>query len=192
MSLQSYQLSRLKVIYEAKRMEELNTTIQNLKRTLAWAPKQFEAGPVPQRLPRRAWRTTYLKSPFKWKFAIRHNVFQDYRYAFSFHGVGDVRGTVSCALGSASENTWTTCKFAWHCQGQPPASGSTDLTLPNSAVADTNTPNTHTQPSPFPTLTPAQWNARALEEEQAIQRIQEKLDKKDRHWFNLRYKWPKI
>lgn len=75
-----------------------------------------EAGPVIRRLPRRAWRVTYLRGPFKHKKAIRHYVFHDWRYEFEFHNPSNAEETVSRLLGSAAPDTSSVVHFSWHCQ----------------------------------------------------------------------------
>uniref|UniRef100_A0A0G4I5B3 Small ribosomal subunit protein uS10 domain-containing protein n=1 Tax=Chromera velia CCMP2878 TaxID=1169474 RepID=A0A0G4I5B3_9ALVE len=117
MSLSAYRLQRLRVVYTARREAELERTITNLKSALSWMSVEW---PVPKREPRREWRVTYLKSPFQWKRAIRHYVFQDHRYAFSFHDVESPQEVVSAILGAAasSEQVTAECAFSWHVEGR--------------------------------------------------------------------------
>merc|ERR1719382_1963044 len=116
MALSEYNLSMLRFVYTSKLRRELQYTITNLRRTLEWSPEQW---PLPQRLPRRAFRVSYLKGPFKGKTAIRHYVFHDWRYQFTFRDVKDVQSAVSMVLGSMTPETSCVCHFNWHFQGAP-------------------------------------------------------------------------
>merc|ERR1740138_698936 len=116
MALPEYRLAALRFVYTSKLRRELQFTIQNLRRTLEWSPEQW---PLPQRLPRRAYRCTYLKGPFKGKTALRHYIFHDWRYQFTFRGVEDVQSAVSTVLGSMTPETSCVCHFAWHFPGAP-------------------------------------------------------------------------
>merc|ERR1719458_1856577 len=91
--------------------------MHNLRRTLEWSSE--EEWPVPQRLPRRAWRVVYLKGPFKGKTSQRHYVFHDWRYQFTFRHVNDVQSAVSTVLGSMTPETSCVCHFSWHFPGAP-------------------------------------------------------------------------
>ena len=46
----------------------LNFTVSNLRRSFEWSNEPW---PIPQRLPRRSWRVSYLKRPFRSKITIR-------------------------------------------------------------------------------------------------------------------------
>ncbi|CAE8602907.1 unnamed protein product [Polarella glacialis] len=116
MALAEYNLATLRFVYTSKLKKELQFTIQNLRRTLEWSN---ESWPVPQRLPRRAWRVSYLKRPFKCKSTVRHYVFHDWRYQFTFRDVQDVQSTVSTVLGSMTPETSCVCNFNWHFPGAP-------------------------------------------------------------------------
>lgn len=116
MALAEYKLSSLKFIYTSKLRRELQFTVQNLRRTLEWSA---ESWPVPQRLPRRAYRITYLKGPFRGKTSQRHYIFHDWRYQFTFRDVNDVRAAVSTVLGSMTPETSCVCHFSWHFPGAP-------------------------------------------------------------------------
>eukprot|EP00928_Gymnodinium_smaydae_P049230 TRINITY_DN33022_c0_g1_i1.p1 TRINITY_DN33022_c0_g1~~TRINITY_DN33022_c0_g1_i1.p1 ORF type:complete len:172 (+),score=30.98 TRINITY_DN33022_c0_g1_i1:137-652(+) len=116
MALPEYGLSTLRFVYTSKLRKELQFTISNLRRTLEWTP---ESWPVPQRLPRRAYRVTYAKGPFRGKTALKHYVFHDWRYQFTFRGVRDVQSAVSSVLGSMTPETSCVCHFSWHFQGSP-------------------------------------------------------------------------
>mmetsp|Transcript_35784 Transcript_35784/g.64927 ORF Transcript_35784/g.64927 Transcript_35784/m.64927 type:complete len:173 (+) Transcript_35784:63-581(+) len=116
MALSEYRLATLRFTYTSKLRRELQYTIQNLRRSLEWSD---EAWPVPQRLPRRAWRVSYLKRPFKCKTTVRHYVFHDWRYQFTFSDVEDVPSAVSTVLGSMTPETSCVCNFNWHFQGSP-------------------------------------------------------------------------
>mmetsp|Transcript_75790 Transcript_75790/g.214273 ORF Transcript_75790/g.214273 Transcript_75790/m.214273 type:complete len:172 (+) Transcript_75790:64-579(+) len=114
MALPEYKLATLRFVYTAKLRRELQYTIQNLRRTLEWSNEEW---PLPQRLPRRAFRISYLKGPFKGKTSFRHYVFHDWRYAFTFRQVQDVPTAVSTVLGSMTPETSCVCHFAWHYPG---------------------------------------------------------------------------
>merc|ERR1712118_52279 len=88
----------------------------NLRRSLEWSGERW---PLPQRLPRRAARVSYLRGPFKGKISIRHYIFHDWRYQFTFRGVQDVRAAVSTVLGSMTPETSCVCHFSWHSVGAP-------------------------------------------------------------------------
>eukprot|EP00933_Yihiella_yeosuensis_P001153 TRINITY_DN101887_c0_g1_i1.p1 TRINITY_DN101887_c0_g1~~TRINITY_DN101887_c0_g1_i1.p1 ORF type:complete len:201 (-),score=16.18 TRINITY_DN101887_c0_g1_i1:65-580(-) len=116
MALAEYQLNTLRFVYTSKLRRELQYTIHNLRRTLEWSDEQW---PVPTRLPRRAWRVSYLKRPFKCKTTVRHYVFHDWRYQFEFRNVKDVQSAVSTVLGSMTPETSCVCDFNWHFSGSP-------------------------------------------------------------------------
>jgi len=116
MALSEYGLATLRFVYTSKLRKELQFSIANLRRTSEWSS---EAWPLPQRLPRRAWRVSYLKRPFRSKITIRHYVFHDFRYQFTFRNVKDVSSTVSTVLGSMTPETSCVCHFNWHYQGTP-------------------------------------------------------------------------
>merc|ERR1719277_1016034 len=61
----------------------------------------------------------YLRSPFRCKTLIRHYVFHDWRYQFSFRHVKDVKSAVSTVLGAMTPETSCTCHFSWHFPGDP-------------------------------------------------------------------------
>eukprot|EP00927_Polykrikos_kofoidii_P043549 TRINITY_DN37620_c0_g2_i1.p1 TRINITY_DN37620_c0_g2~~TRINITY_DN37620_c0_g2_i1.p1 ORF type:complete len:174 (-),score=23.85 TRINITY_DN37620_c0_g2_i1:48-569(-) len=117
MALNEYRLSTLRFVYTSKLRKELQYTITNLRKTLEWSQQTW---PVPQRLPRRAYRFTYLKGPFKGKIAQRHFVFHDWQYQFTFRDVEDVQSAVSTVLGSMTPETSCTCQFFWHFDGSTP------------------------------------------------------------------------
>mmetsp|Transcript_75548 Transcript_75548/g.142541 ORF Transcript_75548/g.142541 Transcript_75548/m.142541 type:complete len:172 (-) Transcript_75548:23-538(-) len=116
MALAEYRLATLRFVYTSKLRKELQFTVQNLRRTLEWSP---ESWPVPQRLPRRSFRCSYLRGPFKGKTSWRHYVFHDWRYQFTFRNVEDVRAAVSTVLGSMTPETSCVCHFSWHSPGAP-------------------------------------------------------------------------
>mmetsp|Transcript_54123 Transcript_54123/g.127176 ORF Transcript_54123/g.127176 Transcript_54123/m.127176 type:complete len:185 (+) Transcript_54123:50-604(+) len=116
MALSDYSLATLRFVYTSKLRRELQFSITNLRKTLEWSE---ETWPVPQRLPRRAWRVSYLKLPFRAKINIRHHVFHDYRYQFTFRNVQDVPAAVSTVLGSMTPETHCVCQFNWHYHGAP-------------------------------------------------------------------------
>ncbi|CAJ1382479.1 unnamed protein product [Effrenium voratum] len=116
MALSDYGLATLRFVYTSKLRKELQYTISNLRHTLQWSQ---EAWPIPQRLPRRAWRVTYLKRPFRVKTTVRHYVFHDFRYQFTFRDVKDVPAAVSTVLGSMTPETSCVCHFNWHYHGAP-------------------------------------------------------------------------
>ncbi|KAF4681549.1 hypothetical protein FOZ60_011960 [Perkinsus olseni] len=114
-----YKLARLTVVYTATIREHLTSTINNLKLGL----KAIDNGvdpvwPMPARQERRAWRVTYNKGPHHHgKFAVKHYVFHDWRYKFTFHNVADPRPVISTVLGSLSGDAAVTCDFAWYFPG---------------------------------------------------------------------------
>ncbi|CAK9028544.1 unnamed protein product [Durusdinium trenchii] len=118
MSLSEYGLATLRFVYTSKLRRELQYTIANLRRSLEWSGSDKD-WPLPQRLPRRAWRVSYLKRPFRAKISIRHYVFHDFRYQFTFRDVKDVPAAVSTVLGSMTPETSCICHFNWHFEGVP-------------------------------------------------------------------------
>lgn len=114
MALSEYRLATLRFVYTSKLRRELQFSISNLRRTLEWSNEPW---PLPQRLPRRAWRVSYLKRPFRAKICVRHYVFHDFRYQFIFRDVEDVSSTVSTVLGSMTPETSCVCHFNWHYEG---------------------------------------------------------------------------
>lgn len=124
MGLGRYFLRSLRVEYISPGREALSGTIENLRRSMRWFPSDASNGqggatpgvpwPVPERLPRREWRVTYLKSPFKFKYAARHFVFRQYRYAFRFVNPASPHLALSAVLGAMRPNVECTCAFEWH------------------------------------------------------------------------------
>ncbi|KAF4656301.1 hypothetical protein FOL47_009039 [Perkinsus chesapeaki] len=114
-----YKLARLTVVYTATIREHLTNTITNLKLGL----KAIDNGvdpvwPMPARQERRAWRVTYNKGPHHHgKYAVKHYVFHDWRYKFTFYNVADPRPVISTVLGSLSGDAAVTCDFAWYFPG---------------------------------------------------------------------------
>jgi len=106
MGIQSgYKLSKLRVVLTSKLREDLTASIQKLKQSLL-EPRQPSGDwsysdttnenialpiPAPSRLGRRAWRVWYNKAPHAIGWSKRHYVFHDWRYAFDFRNVGDIK-----------------------------------------------------------------------------------------------------
>lgn len=116
MALVEYKLASLRFVYTSKLRRELQFSVANLRRSLEWSS---ESWPLPQRLPRRASRVSYLRGPFKGKISTRHYIFHDWRYQFTFNGVQDVRNAVSTVLGGMTPETSCVCHFSWHSPGAP-------------------------------------------------------------------------
>merc|ERR1719160_2386142 len=114
MALVEYKLASLRFTFISKLRKELQFTVQNLRRSLEWSS---ESWPLPQRLPRRATRVSYLKGPFKGKISTRHYVFHDWQYQFTFRRVEDVQSAVSTVLGAMTPETSCVCHFSWHFPG---------------------------------------------------------------------------
>ena len=75
---------------------------------------------LPKRLPRRAWRVTYLKSPFKHKCAVKNYVFHDWRYSFTFENLRDnqtMEQVLSSCLGSMKDDVNCIAEFNWYHAG---------------------------------------------------------------------------
>ena len=120
-----YQLTSLSLTYTAKLKDPLIRSIANLKTSIDSLQGRSDVTlPVPVRLPRRAWRVWYLKSPFRDTIRKKHYVFQDWRYKFIFKNVSDVRAVLNAALGSAARETSSTVEFAWHFPGTQQFPGS--------------------------------------------------------------------
>ena len=117
MAQSQYELTSLAVTYTARLRPHLVRTIANLKGAVDAASPGAVPLPVPQRLPRRAWRVWYLKSPFRDTIRKKHYVFQDWRYRFTFKSVADARPVMSSVLGAATKETSATVDFAWHFPG---------------------------------------------------------------------------
>mmetsp|Transcript_11039 Transcript_11039/g.20028 ORF Transcript_11039/g.20028 Transcript_11039/m.20028 type:complete len:175 (-) Transcript_11039:128-652(-) len=116
MALPEYRLATLRFVYQSRLRKELQYSIQNLRRTLEWS-NESQKWPLPQRLPRRAQKVSYLRAPFKGKITAKHYVFHDYRYHFTFRDVKDVQCTLSTVLGSMTSETSCVCHFYWHYPG---------------------------------------------------------------------------
>jgi hypothetical protein len=87
-----YALANLRITYTSKLRHSLEATVMKLKRGLEWIPAAgSDVLPLPQRLQRRAWRVWYNKAPHAIGWSKRHYVFHDWRYAFTFKDVSDVR-----------------------------------------------------------------------------------------------------
>ncbi|CBZ52813.1 hypothetical protein NCLIV_026020 [Neospora caninum Liverpool] len=225
MALAAYSLRSLTVTYNSRNRSSMNATIENLKNTLLWMSPSSSPSPssppwpVPRRIGRRQWRVTYLKSPFKYKYALRHYVFEDHRYAFSFYDVGNVQEVVSASLGAMTAETNCSCRFSWHFPGRPqvslptpprllPSSRASALSavsssLPSSSADDagsasgacggarTSQEANAFSPAPLRGHCPTneEFIRKALEEEQAVERIRKKLDKKKLLWFPGKTPW---
>ncbi|EPR62670.1 hypothetical protein TGDOM2_261475 [Toxoplasma gondii GAB2-2007-GAL-DOM2] len=236
MALSAYSLRSLIVTYNSRNRSSMNATIENLKNALRWtspsessspssAPSSAPSSswsppwPVPRRIGRRQWRVTYLKSPFKYKYALRHYVFEDHRYAFAFYDVNSVQEVVSAALGAMAGETCCSCRFSWRFAGRPPVSLPTPPRLvPSSRAASLlssrssrslsedgevsrepveggeKTSGVKKAPHLATVLrghcpTDKEFIRRALEEEQAVERIRKKLDKKQLQWFPGKTPW---
>ncbi|KAF8820209.1 hypothetical protein IE077_000546 [Cardiosporidium cionae] len=171
MSALDYSLAWLKVVYTARQTSHLHTTVTNLRRILETASLPL---PVPCRLPRRQWRVTYLKSPFKHKHSIRHYVFNDFRYAFTFYDVKNPQLCMSAVLGALSAQTGCACNFAWRF----PGTGNPPLSAENALKSD----SLHCEQHETPQVKSSRiYNYR--KEERAIARISANVEKKNLHWF---------
>jgi hypothetical protein len=115
MAASEYQLYRLSVTYTSKLRPELAQTIAKLRETLPWTSLPL---PTVTRKPRRAWRITYLRSPFGQKIAIRHYIFHDWRYNCTFYFVKNPQEALSTILGSMTKETNCSVDFTWHYPGQ--------------------------------------------------------------------------
>mmetsp|Transcript_57700 Transcript_57700/g.134979 ORF Transcript_57700/g.134979 Transcript_57700/m.134979 type:complete len:175 (-) Transcript_57700:67-591(-) len=116
MALPEYKLATLRFVYQSKLRKELQYSMQNLRQTLEWS-NESRKWPLPQRLPRRAFRATYLRAPFKGKITAKQYVFHDYRYHFTFRDVENVQSTLSTVLGSMTSETSCVCHMYWHYPG---------------------------------------------------------------------------
>ncbi|KAL8272843.1 hypothetical protein Esti_003230 [Eimeria stiedai] len=191
--LPGYCLRSLRVEYTSPSATRLSNTILNLKRSLQWFPRQQQivgpeaaasaaataAGgkpaargaaapvpwPIPERVGRREWRVTYLKSPFKFKYAVRHYVFVKHKYAFTFIQPQKPQAVISAALGAMEDTVSCTCDFDWHYDG--PA-GCAAATIPVEGVCPA----------------PAEKVAEILAENKEVDRIAKRLERKKLHWFH--------
>lgn len=116
-----YRMHSLKVVFISKLRPNLQQTVCNLQQSLPYVtfPEETEKFlyAYPKRLQRRAWRVTYLKSPFKYKQAIKNYVFHDWRYQFTFRNLTTEGQTaqevVSACLGSMDENVNCIAEVNW-------------------------------------------------------------------------------
>ncbi|KAL8443694.1 hypothetical protein Emed_006600 [Eimeria media] len=121
--------------------------------------------PIPERGGRREWRVTYLKSPFKFKYAVRHYVFVKHKYAFTFIQPQNPQAVISAALGAMEDTVSCTCDFDWHYAGP---SGFTDEKIPVEGVCPVS----------------AEKVAEILKENKEVTRIANRLERKKLHWFH--------
>ena len=102
MTLQSgYTLPKLKMVLISKLRWDLSDSVRKLGCTIKRLEGMTEgfrhgvpesvSSPSPERLPRRAWRVWYNKAPHAIGWSKRHYIFHDWRYAFDFHNIVDIR-----------------------------------------------------------------------------------------------------
>ena len=103
MNLQSgYQLRKLNIVLISKLREDLTYSVKKLGQSIQRLEvlKDVSSGsanhgvvksPLPERLARRAWRVWYNKAPHAIGWSKRHYVFHDWRYAFDFRNICDIR-----------------------------------------------------------------------------------------------------
>ncbi|KAL8438733.1 hypothetical protein Efla_003404 [Eimeria flavescens] len=121
--------------------------------------------PVPERLGRREWRVTYLKSPFKFKYAVRHYVFVKHKYAFTFVEPQHPQAVISAVLGAMQQDVSCACSFEWH-YGQTGDLGEDRIPVEGACPAS------------------AEKVEEILNENKEVLRIAERLEKKKLHWFH--------
>eukprot|EP00921_Rhytidocystis_pertsovi_P002369 GHVQ01004056.1.p1 GENE.GHVQ01004056.1~~GHVQ01004056.1.p1 ORF type:complete len:171 (+),score=9.68 GHVQ01004056.1:216-728(+) len=168
MSAPDYFLRSINVVYTARLRTELTKTIENLGRTLDWTTVPY---PIPRRLPRRALRITYGKSPYKHRHTIKHYVFQDWRYSFTFYDVKHPRVVVSAILGSMTSDVCCTCHFAWRFNNQDLQNNKVDKI--SSSCGDK-----------------ADRIRNYIEEDRIVEKITQRVELGESHWFNKKFRWP--
>lgn len=69
---------------------------------------------------REQYRYTYLKSPFKYKYALRHYVFEKYKYHFYFYNIThfNIHIIFNIILSSMTSNTSVKCNINWFFPGK--------------------------------------------------------------------------
>lgn len=111
MKLQSgYKLSRLRIVLSSKLRQDFSSSISTLQKTLELAENNLPSAAAsgssslersglthvsPSRLHRRAWRVWYNKAPHAIGWSKRHYVFHDWRYAFDFRHINDVKYVIN-------------------------------------------------------------------------------------------------
>ncbi|XP_026191564.1 uncharacterized protein LOC34621111 [Cyclospora cayetanensis] len=179
--LPGYSLRSLRVVYSSPSTTQLQKTILNLKQSLLWLPAQethepegasAAAGapgipwPVPERRGRREWRVSYLKSPFKFKYAVRHYVFQNHSYSFLFVHPDKPRALLSAALGAMTDTVSMNADFDWHYGGPRPK-------LLPAALQHDGCPSAS-----------ADAISVVVEEERLVKDMQRQRERKSLHWFH--------
>ncbi|SCN62379.1 conserved Plasmodium protein, unknown function [Plasmodium chabaudi chabaudi] len=69
---------------------------------------------------REQYRYTYLKSPFKYKYALRHYVFEKYKYNFYFYNIThfNINIIFNIILSSMTNETSVKCNINWFYPGE--------------------------------------------------------------------------
>ncbi|GAW81345.1 hypothetical protein, conserved [Plasmodium gonderi] len=75
---------------------------------------------VGKRGKREQYRYTYLKSPFKYKYALRHYVFEKYKYHFYFYNIThfNIHIIFNIILSSMTSQTSVKCNIHWFYPGK--------------------------------------------------------------------------
>ncbi|ANQ08622.1 Uncharacterized protein PCOAH_00029500 [Plasmodium coatneyi] len=75
---------------------------------------------VGKRGKREQYRYTYLKSPFKYKYALRHYVFEKYKYHFYFYNIThfNIHIIFNIILSSMTSQTSVKCNIHWFYPGR--------------------------------------------------------------------------
>ncbi|EUD68333.1 hypothetical protein C922_01353 [Plasmodium inui San Antonio 1] len=75
---------------------------------------------VGRRGKREQYRYTYLKSPFKYKYALRHYVFEKYKYHFYFYNIThfNIHIIFNIILSSMTSQTSVKCNIHWFYPGR--------------------------------------------------------------------------
>ncbi|CRG92981.1 conserved Plasmodium protein, unknown function [Plasmodium gallinaceum] len=95
----------------------LNKNIMNDKNTYILKYKINHI--IGKRGKREQYRYTYLKSPFKYKYALRHYVFEKYKYHFYFYNIThfNINIIFNIILSSMTSNTSVKCNINWFYPG---------------------------------------------------------------------------
>ncbi|CRH00452.1 conserved Plasmodium protein, unknown function [Plasmodium relictum] len=96
---------------------ELNKNILNNKNIYVLKYKINHI--IGKRGKREQYRYTYLKSPFKYKYALRHYVFEKYKYHFYFYNIThfNINIIFNIILSSMTSNTSVKCNINWFYPG---------------------------------------------------------------------------
>lgn len=98
-----------------KNTEQSNEPSENIKERNKYILKYKINHIIGKRGKREQYRYTYLKSPFKYKYALRHYVFEKYKYHFYIYNIThfNINIIFNIILSSMTKDTSVNCHINW-------------------------------------------------------------------------------